>query len=1121
MTMSGHTHHDLREHEHEHEGARERHEARIGRTRGPTHLTLAGLWLAAVLVLGMVWAGNASAAPLWLVCLEGSGLTKYSTNQCTTASSTGKWQSLGLPSGRSDTVRLLAFSLRLEDTSVGVSIECPDAGTGWGLIESPNKGQIKVAEVKEPEKEGCKVLKGFLTCKAGTLTNVKGLNLPWKTEIFETEKKNLTKILSGGSGEPGWAVTCGGVTDECVTESGGSESAELVTEVTKSVLLVSARFEAKGKTKCSVGGTATGKTHGSIAILLWSGNGLSVNPEGSGGGGGEEATSTTLTTSLSGEGHEGGEITVLEGAKVEDKATLSGTNASKAGGTVKYKVYSDKECKTLVKEAGERTVSSGSVPASNEEELEGGKTYYWQAAYSGDSKNKSSTSSCGSEILNVEAKTTLSTALSGEGKKGEEITVVEDASVSDAATISGAAASLATGTVKYDVYSDDECKELVTAAGEATVSGASAPSSSGETLSPGIYYWQATYSGDKLNAPSTSACAEGEVVTPEVTSSLAAEGQSGEQLEILEGSGAKDAATLHGENASIATGTVKYAIYSDSKCKTLVKEAGEVTVSGASVPASSEETLSPGTYYWQASYSGDAHNPAAKSACGEAVVVVTTATSLSTSLSGESKSGAEIEVKEGSAVHDTATLSGTNAATAGGYIEYNVYSDSECNDLVAQAGSGEVTSGSVPASSEETLPPGTYYWQASYSGEGVNHSTTSTCGAEKSVVTAPVTTSLSGDSHTGAEIEVEEGDGVKDTATLHGENASIATGTVKYDVYSDSECKTLVKEAGEVTVSGASVPASSEETLSPGIYYWQASYSGDAHNPAAKSACGEAVAVVRSELAKYAALGDSFSSGEGAGEYYANTNVANNRCHRSEVAYPVRIMEAMYPARPGFVEEGMIYERAPVFVFRACSGAIAKEVWEASRYREWVEPPGEWAAVAPQKLWLELPRLGEPPTEPNGRIVLVTLTIGGNDAGFATIARNCITGLFLPNLGPAACREIIAEWATGVAGGRGTLTAGLGIPSLATSLPEALKAIHEAAPNARIRIPLYPQILNTGIKGNIPLGGGYTVGNNANRAQSIAVALERFARTLNEAIATPSENGPRKTGWMPSSFQRP
>jgi hypothetical protein len=814
----------------------------------------------------------------------------------------------------------------------------------------------------------------------------------------------------------------------------------------------------------------------------------------------------TLTTKLSGESKEAEELTVLEGAKVKDKATLSGTNSSTAGGKVTYKIYSDSKCETLYKNAGEVTVTSGSVPASNEEEPAGGKRYYWQAHYSGDSLHQESTGTCGKEILNVQAPTTLSTSLTGETQTGEEITVVQDASVSDAATISGTAASSATGTVKYDVYSDWECKDLVAAAGEATVSGASVPSSSGKTFAPGTYYWQAAYSGDKLNAPSTSAChAEVEVVTHELTSTLTAEGNSSPQLEILEGSAVKDAATLHGEHASSATGTVKYAIYSDSECKTLVKAAGEVAVSGASVPASSEETLSPGTYYWQASYSGDAHNPATEGECGEEVVVVTTATSLSTSLSGEGKSGAEIEVKEGSAVHDTATLSGTNATTAGGYIEYNVYSDSECKNLVTQAGSGNVSSGSVPKSSEETLPVGTYYWQAVYSGDGVNHSTISTCGAEVSVVTTPITTSLSGGGQTGAEIEAEEGKSVTDKATLHGEHASIATGTVDYDVYSDSKCEKLVTKAGEVSVSGASVPASEAETLSPGIYYWQADYSGDANNAPAKSACRATVAVVASTLAQYAALGDSFSSGEGTNRFYGNTAVARNECHRSPVAYPVRLAQARFPGLwPELGEEAGVFAPEPTFIFRACSGGTTANIWNVGQYDEWVGGAvNQWIATPAQASWLYV---GGPPIAPNERITLVTLTIGGNDAGFATIGRNCYT---VPGLveNREACMEVIKEWETGEAGTPDTLVPGLGIPSLNIGIPRALKAIHEAAPNARIRVPLYPEILNTAIMPWIELRAfGAVIENPIRRAVSVAVALQRFQRSLNETITTVVNN---------------
>ena len=110
-----------------------------------------------------------------------------------------------------------------------------------------------------------------------------------------------------------------------------------------------------------------------------------------------------------------------------------------------------------------------------------------------------------------------------------------------------------------------------------------------------------------------------------------------------------------------------------------------------------------------------------------------------------------------------------------------------------------------------------------------------------------LSTSLSGGGQSGGTITVPEGTAVSDSATLSGENASTATGTVEYNVYSDNECKTLVASAGSASVSGATVPASSAETLSPGTYYWQASYSGDSHNEASKSTCGAEVETVEAK----------------------------------------------------------------------------------------------------------------------------------------------------------------------------------------------------------------------------------------------------------------------------------
>lgn len=217
---------------------------------------------------------------------------------------------------------------------------------------------------------------------------------------------------------------------------------------------------------------------------------------------------TTLSTKLSEakEGKESEELTVLEGAKVKDKAKLSGKNAAKATGKVIYRVYSEKECKTLVTVAGEVTVSGESVPASTEKEFEGGKTYFWQAHYGGDSNNGESTSPC-TEVLKVKARTSLTTELSGGGEEGDEITVYEGAKAKDKATLSGTNSSSAGGKAVYKVYSESGCKTLVTEAGEVTVSSGVVPASSEEELKAGAaYYWQATYKGDSLHQESTSSC---------------------------------------------------------------------------------------------------------------------------------------------------------------------------------------------------------------------------------------------------------------------------------------------------------------------------------------------------------------------------------------------------------------------------------------------------------------------------------------------------------------------------------------------------------------------------------------------------------------------------------------
>ena len=104
-------------------------------------------------------------------------------------------------------------------------------------------------------------------------------------------------------------------------------------------------------------------------------------------------------------------------------------------------------------------------------------------------------------------------------------------------------------------------------------------------------------------------------------------------------------------------------------------------------------------------------------------------------------------------------------------------------------------------------------------------------------------TSLSGGGSSGLTVIVAPGTPVTDTATLVGSDS--ATGTVTYNVYSDSSCNTLVSAGTPQTVSAGAFPASNPVAFpTSGTYYWLASYSGDANNAPLLSFCGSEVETV-------------------------------------------------------------------------------------------------------------------------------------------------------------------------------------------------------------------------------------------------------------------------------------
>jgi lysophospholipase L1-like esterase len=136
----------------------------------------------------------------------------------------------------------------------------------------------------------------------------------------------------------------------------------------------------------------------------------------------------------------------------------------------------------------------------------------------------------------------------------------------------------------------------------------------------------------------------------------------------------------------------------------------------------------------------------------------------------------------------------------------------------------------------------------------------------------------------------------------------------------------------------------------------------------------------------YVALGDSYSSGTGADD-------ASGSCGRSPDAYPALWAKAHHVAS---------------FTFAACAGATTADVVS-----------GQLGAL-------------------NSSTTLVSITIGGNDAGFAKVMETCVLQ------STSSCEAIIATEEKFVNG------------TLPGRLDTMLNDIHAAAPHARVVMLDYP-----------------------------------------------------------------
>ncbi len=194
----------------------------------------------------------------------------------------------------------------------------------------------------------------------------------------------------------------------------------------------------------------------------------------------------------------------------------------------------------------------------------------------------------------------------------------------------------------------------------------------------------------------------------------------------------------------------------------------------------------------------------------------------------------------------------------------------------------------------------------------------------------------------------------------------------------------------------------------------------------------------------YYALGDSYSSGDGARDYYPGTAVKGG-CWRSANAYPELVAEA--------------YDFAGHLSFLACSGqrgyAMLDAIDEVGSQLDWNSP----------------------------HTSLVTIGIGGNDLGFSTVLKTCMVRV--PLLDSKACTDQEDAIRKRMA-------------KFETTFEELISEVRTRAPDARILVVGYPRIFP-----EEPTGAYYTL--TASNQRWLNETIQEFNQQLAEAVAVHDE----------------
>ncbi len=421
------------------------------------------------------------------------------------------------------------------------------------------------------------------------------------------------------------------------------------------------------------------------------------------------------------------------GQPIHDVAVLSG--GDNPTGTISWNVYaaSDTACSHPLNSSALSVPVSGSGTYTSPSFSAGVGSYQWVATYSGDAGNLTVSTACNdpNEQSTVgPAVLKISTAASSGTIGGP---------VADVAVLSGGFNP--TGTISWNVYalSDKHCSTPLNASAlSVPVSGDGTYTSPDFTpAAPGVYQWVASYSGDSNNAPAKSACSD---TNEQSTVSQAAPGISTLASSGTVGQPVHDVATLTG--GYLPKGTISWNVYAaaDTACSTpLNKTPLTDAVNGAGSYTSPDFTpATAGSYQWVATYSGDANNTSASTACNDPNEQSTM--SQATPAISTSASSAMV----GQPIHDVAYLTGGDAPA--GAITWTIYSasDTACKTPLGTV-SGMVNGDGTYTSPDFAAGAGSYQWVATYTGDANNAAVSTACNDpnEQSTVQVPPAPAIS------------------------------------------------------------------------------------------------------------------------------------------------------------------------------------------------------------------------------------------------------------------------------------------------------------------------------------------------------------------------------------------